>query len=1273
MTRADFIERLRERILILDGAMGTMIQRKGFSEADFFTEVTGGDGVCWKVGGKGNNDLLNLTCPDAIEAIHREYIGAGADLIETNTFNSNRISQADYGCEGLVYRMNLEGARIARRAADAFNGTGVGNGNEAGNGKRDAVLVAGSMGPASKSLSLSPDINRPEFRPVSFEELVQAYVEQAQGLIDGGVDVLLVETVYDALNAKAVLYAISQVRAGFPVMLSATVNDKSGRLLSGQKIDALYTSVSHYPLVSFGLNCSFGAEDLAPFIAQLAEGEAKNGNAGTGIPCAVSVYPNAGLPNEMGEYDQAPAFTAKYIREIALKGHLNIAGGCCGTTPEHIKAIREALQGVAPRMIRDEEPKEVSGVSGNMLVSGLENLLINKEVNNFVNVGERTNVAGSAKFARLIREKKYGEAAEIARVQIEDGATIIDINMDDAMLDSAGEMETFLRYVSNDPDIARVPFMIDSSDWNTILSGLKNCGGRCIVNSISLKEGEEAFVSKASQIKALGGIVIVMAFDEQGQAVDYQRKVSICRRAYELLTRRVGYLPREIIFDVNILSVATGLPEHDAYAVDFIRAVTWIKENLPGCKTSGGVSNLSFAFRGNNAIREAMHSVFLYHAIRAGLDMAIVNPSMLQVYDEIEPELLKRVEAVVLNDRSVYENPTEALIEYAAVIKEQELPAKERRAAAVAGLPDGAANAATATVGLAKSVSSADNWRTRPLEKRLEHALVKGVTEFFEPDLQEAMRAYGNPVTIIEGPLMAGMDKVGNLFGEGKLFLPQVVKSARAMKAAVEILQPEIERQNAHARGHRNKIVIATAKGDVHDIGKNITGIVLGCNNFEVIDLGVMVDGALIVEEAIRQKADLIGISGLITPSLEQMVILCNLLEENRIRMMRELGRLIPLIVGGATTSGVHTAVKLAPLYSGCVLHGGDASRTGVLAKRLIMDLLQGWSGFAAQASSYIGEELRKQQEIREHYELREVELLSPAEARAQAPVFAPESFVQPVGYGEENLSVKGLDLNELVGRIDWTPFFHFWGLKGKYPDIIYSEGETAAVAEELYEQALDVIAGIVLHKEVEASLVLDFYDAYATVNPDTGADELVLLRNVATTPEQEESGEAEMLLERSREDLSGREEVARIPVPRQQKKGSGYLSLADYFPSERCGAGRIKVSRLGVFALKVEDRVKGTFADQPMTSLLRHSVCARLAEAFAGWMQETVCDGKHAIRPAFGYPVCPDHSLKEVVFRVADVENRIGVKLTEGFAMIPVTSVCGMVVLHPSAEYFGV
>ena len=1195
VSKCDIMELMRSRILILDGAMGTCIQGYNLTPDDF-------------LGGKGNNDILNLTREDIVLSIHKAYIGAGADIIETNTFSGNAISQRDYGQEGNVYEINLKGAQIARKAADAAAAGEL----VTAAGERIAprkVLVAGSMGPTVKSLSLSPDANEPQRRDVSFTQMAQAYKEQVAALVEGGVDLLLVETVYDALNAKAALYAIEEVAGkDFPVMVSATVNDRSGRLLSGHTLSALYTALQHYPIMSFGLNCSFGAKDLAPFIEQLQ-----------GLPCAVSIYPNAGLPNEMGQYDETPEYTAKHVKELAQKGWLNVAGGCCGTTPAHIEAIAGALKGASPR----DFAQNCHSSLADMYLSGLEELRVNRQECNFVNVGERTNVAGSAKFARLIREKEYAQAADIARKQIEEGATIIDINMDDAMLNGAEEMETFVRYISNDPDIAKVPFMIDSSNWETILAGLHNSSGRGIVNSISLKEGEEEFLAKARQIKALGATVIVMAFDEQGQAVTFERKIEICSRAFNLLVEQVGFKPNEIIFDVNILAIGTGIEEHNNYAVDFIKAVRWIKENLKGAKTSGGVSNLSFSFRGNNTVREAMHSVFLYHAIAAGLDMAIVNPGMLQVYDNIEPQLLKRVEAVVLNDIALlgeeagkYANPTEALIELAQEIKAREIAAKE---AAAGGVP------------AAKVVE----WRNGSLQQKLEHSLVKGITEYLAQDMGDALESYGSPVEIIEGPLMQGMDKVGDLFSQGKMFLPQVVKSAKVMKEAVAILEPHIQEHNAgQGISHKDTVVIATAKGDVHDIGKNIASIVLSCNNLNVVDLGVMVENAAIVEAAFEHKASLIGVSGLITPSLEQMELLCRMLQENKGRMLEQLGYLIPVIVGGATTSSVHTAVKLAPLYDGPVIHGGDASRTAGICKRLL----------SGAREEFIAALEQEQAQIREAYENRNIKCFTLEQAREMAEKFLPDSFIQVEGYGEDNLTVRDLPLNHLHDYIDWNAFLNFWGFKGKFTEIIYREDEKGEQAEKIYQQAVELLGEAMVGGEFEASAVVNFYEAASAV----------------------EDGEDVILIY----DKPEGEVISRFPMPRQRRQGSGYRSVADYFPA---AGGDPAHSVIGVFAVKVEDLREKEFDHKSYEFLLRHSLCARLTDALATWVQEQVAMGQHIIRPAFGYPACPSHALKKTAFELLDAQNRLGVQLTESYAVYPTTVICGLLVAHPQAEYFGV
>lgn len=1128
--------------------MGTALQQYGLSEPDF----RGKEFSTHPVNLKGNNDILCLTQPDVIREIHRAYIEAGADIIETNTFNSNAVSQAEYQCTALVYRLNFEGARIAKEEA-----------KKAGH----PVWVAGSIGPTSKTLSLSPDVNRPEYRPVDFDTMATTYEEQVRGLVDGGADLLLIETVFDGLNAKAALYAIDRVQQGkgtkIPVMVSATINDKSGRTLTGQNLEALYTSVSHYPLLSFGLNCSFGATDLQPFIERLAKH----------LPCALSIYPNAGLPNEMGEYNESPVLTASCLKQMADAGLLNIAGGCCGTTPAHIKAIRDALDHTPPR--------RVTGETGQLVVSGLEAVVVDKDLNNFINVGERTNVAGSAKFAKLINAKAYEEAASIARKQIEDGASIIDINMDDAMLDSAAEMATFVRYISNDPDIAKAALMIDSSDWNTILAGLKNAQGKCIVNSISLKEGEAEFLHKAREIRRLGAAVVVMAFDEQGQAVTYNRKIEICKRAHRLLTKQAGFKPQDIIFDVNILSVGTGIEDHNNYAVDYIEAVRWIKANLKGCRTSGGVSNLSFSFRGNNPVREAMHSVFLYHAIRAGLDMAIVNPAMLQVYDDIEPDLLKAVEDVVLNKRT---EATEQLIEIAEKLK---------------GIK---------TEG--KAVKN-EEWRNLSLEERLTYALVKGITEYLPVDLEEALHTYPTPVEIIEGPLMKGMDKVGTLFGEGKMFLPQVVKSARVMKEAVTVLQPEIEKHNQQGGNSikRHKVVIATAKGDVHDIGKNIVHIVLTCNNLEVIDLGVMVDNQRIIEAAKEHEADIIGISGLITPSLSEMESLCELLQKEQLH--------IPLIVGGATTSTVHTAVKLAPKYEYGVIQGGDASKTVGIIKRLLQD-----------KASYLRQLKEEQEEVRKLYYNKPDDVIPYAEAIAKAPVFTPESYQQPEVFGEDNLVGKNIDLQELVNRIDWTPFFHFWGFKGKFPEIIHTNDE----ADRTYQAALEMLGYVIAGNEFEASIAVNFFDAYAE------NDEIVLDKG-----------------------------KVRLPMLRRQSKNGENLSLADFVIPKEKG-----INAVGLFCLKVSDKHRCNDC-RDFNHLLRESLCARLTEALAEWMHEQLSDGTHMIRPAFGYSACPDHSMKKDLFDLLDAPNKIGVSLTTSYAINPSTSLCGMLISHPEARYFSV
>lgn len=938
----DIRTELSKRILILDGAMGTMLQRKGL---------------------QGNSESFNLTNPETIGEIHNEYIEAGADIITANSFSANSISQSEYNLSEKAGQMAEAAARIARKAV--------------GEAPRK-VWVAGSVGPTSKSLSLAQNINDPVFRPYSFDEMAEAFERQIRGLINGGVDLLLFETCFDALNTKAALYALGHIPEAkdIPVMISASMSDKSGRTLTGQTMEAFYRSIQHCNPLSFGLNCSLGAEEMIPLIAEVA----------SFATCAVSCYPNAGLPNEMGEYDETPSQMAESVRKMALAGSVNIVGGCCGTTPEHIKAVAEAVRGISPRAI--PEPDDV------LYVSGLESVAVDRK-NNFTNVGERTNVAGSRKFAKLIAAGDYETGLQIAAGQVENGASIIDINMDDAMLDSRLEMEKFLRYVSNDPAVAKAAIMIDSSHWETLVTGLKNAQGKCIVNSISLKEGEEIFIEKAREIKALGAAIIVIAFDGEGQATTYDRKVEICRRAYSLLTSKVGVRPCDIIFDVNVLPVGTGIPEHSRYGIDFIEAVRWIKGNLPGCRTSGGISNLSFSFRGNNEVREAMHSVFLYHAISAGLDMGIVNPGMLKVYDEIEPELLRCVEDVILDSD---DEATERLIEKAARILEEKDSADGKSGAG--GCPGASTGSATGQSGHPSGAEPAE----ATVEERLVRALVKGDSSGLESDIKECLTKYEKPVQIIDGPLMSGMARVGELFGAGKMFLPQVVKSAKTMKNAVALLQPYIEERGGESEVKKPRIVFATVKGDVHDIGKNITEIVLSCNGFEIVDLGVMVPKETILEKAAECSADLIGVSGLITPSLYQMEEIC--------KEMTARGLDTPLLVGGAAASALHTAVRLAPLY-GHVFYGQDASASAVLANQLITDR----EGTEAA-------EHKKQEHLRELY------AQSSQKKAGHKPVepFPAFSFIKGEPFG--NISGKRLGIEEVEPFFDWNMFAAIWGIK---------------------------------------------------------------------------------------------------------------------------------------------------------------------------------------------------------------------------------------------------
>lgn len=1145
---------LSERILVMDGAMGTRIQAFGLSAESFHKGRFEG----WRVSLVGNNDVLCLTAPEIVANIHRLYIEAGADIIATNTFSSNHISQQEYFCSGFAGEMAREGARIARKVADSYNSP------------TKKIWVAGSMGPTSKSLTLASDLSKPASRPLTFDDMASAYEQQAEALLDGGADILLLETCYDALNTKAALYAIQQLNERLhreiPVMVSVTINDRSGRTLTGQTIEAFYISISHYPyLLSFGLNCSFGVTDLRSFVEQLS----------ARIPLPISLYPNAGLPNQMGEYEELPDYTAHHLRQMAEAGLINIAGGCCGTNEHHIRAISDALQGIQPRIVPAQERR--------LWVSGLEPVLIDKHSQNFTNVGERTNVAGSRRFARLIAEKQYAEALNVARNQIEGGAAVIDINMDDAMLDSRMEMQTFCQHINGDPAVGRAALMIDSSDWQTILAGLKNAQGKCIVNSISLKSGAQDFLEKARELRRLGAAVVVMAFDEEGQATSYERKIAIVKRAYDLLTE-IGFPPQDIIFDVNILSVGTGIKEHQTYAIDFIRAVEWIKNNLPFCKTSGGVSNLSFAFRGNNQVREAMHSAFLFHAIHAGLDMAIVNPSMLQVYDDIDSQLLRAVEDVVLNSD---DGATDRLLSLS-----EELRARSEE---LAGKP----NAPSCSSSIAPNLS---------IEERLTYALTKGDSSHLADDIPEALAKYGQPIEVIEKPLMQAMERIGQLFGEGKMFLPQVVRSAQVMKDAVALLQPYIDASEENS-GKKDKlcVVLATANGDVHDIGKNIVSIVLACNGFEVIDLGVMVPCETILEETKQHHPFLVGISGLITPSLKEMEQLCQLFQREHLQ--------VPILVGGATTSAVHTAVKLAPLYEGLVIYGGDASQTSVIAKRL-----------ASVFPGFIEQLRTEQQQIRDAYEEHHAPLTPYEEAnRKGSEVRRTKSDEESIEPGQVFDGTPHLSLKELKELIDWRMFLLFWGFKG------------------------ETLRQLLVNPEAEKTLLEGKQYLDKAINENAIEVQALYMSELAT---------------RKGNDIVLCKDGQILPMLRSQSATYRHRCLADYFDEQQ-------PSPIGLFV------VTARLTKEPANEegkLMAHALCARLAEAGAELLQQKMVNGKCPIlRVAFGYASCPDHSLKRIVFDRLDAEHKLGISLTDHYSIQPSTSVCGLFISHPEATYFPV
>ncbi len=1191
-TKPTVKERLKNHVLVLDGAMGTMIQRYQLAENDYRGEQFKNHPSDLK----GNNDLLCLTRPELVYEIHCEYLEVGADIIETNTFNGTRISQSDYGLEEHVFDINLEAARIARRAADEYSAKTPDK----------PRYVAGALGPTNKTASMSPDVNDPGYRAVSYDQLLENYYEQAKALIQGGADILLVETIFDTLNAKAAIFAIQKLQdelgQKLQVMISGTITDASGRTLSGQTVQAFLHSVSHIDLLSVGLNCALGAKEMRPYIEELSHH----------APFAVSAYPNAGLPNQFGQYDESPELMGSHIHDFLQHGFLNIVGGCCGTTPDHIRKFAALAEKSKPRFINSSaEPKTI--------ITGLEPLSISPE-SNFVNIGERTNVSGSIRFARLIREKKYEEALSVARNQVEGGAQILDVNMDDGMLDAKTEMVSFLHMLMSEPDIARLPIMIDSSKWEVLEAGLKCLQGKAIVNSISLKEGEDEFRQHASLIRRYGAAAVVMAFDEQGQAASYERKIEICQRAYSILTQELDFPPQDIIFDPNILAIGTGIEEHNNYAVDYIRATAWIKESLPYAKVSGGVSNLSFAFRGNDEVREAIHSVFLYHAIKAGMDMGIVNPGMLQIYDDIPSDLLQLTEDLVLNRRK---DATERLLHFAENRK---------------------------SVG--KKEEKHDAWRDTSVEERLKHALVKGIVDFIEEDVLLARPNYPRALDVIEGPLMAGMNVVGDLFGSGKMFLPQVVKSARVMKKAVAVLLPYIEAEKTTASSSAGKVLLATVKGDVHDIGKNIVGVVLACNNYEVIDLGVMVPATKILQTAIDEQVDIIGLSGLITPSLEEMVHVASEMERLNIGL--------PLLIGGATTSEVHTAVKIAPAYRQPVIHVRDASKvTSVISNLLAND---------NRKIDYLKLQDERYAMLRQKYiNSREEETfvsIGAARRNSYKGEFDNTIINKPLHLGLTIIDDQ--PLKELVPYIDWTFFFHSWRLNGKYPQI-FDDVVKGAEAKKLYKDALQLLNEIVTNKLLKAQAVVGIFPAfsekddvhiYEVNNPAKKLTSIRFLRN-----------------------------------QQQKKPGIPNLCLADFVAP----LGSSVQDYLGGFVVTAghgtEVLVKQFEKDNDDYNAIMVKVLAdRLAEAFAEYLHEKVrreiwgydpqeklkinellSEDYRGIRPAPGYPACPEHSEKRELFDLLQAEKHTAVKLTENFAMSPAAAVSGYYFAHPEAQYFNV
>jgi 5-methyltetrahydrofolate--homocysteine methyltransferase len=1186
-------ELFAEKILMLDGAMGTMIQRARLAEEDYrgarFRE--------WAKELRGNNDLLSLTQPELIRDIHAQYLRAGADIIETNTFNSTSVALADYGMEGLAREFNLASARLAKDAAQEWTGKTP----------HQRRFVAGVLGPTNKTASISPDVNDPGYRAITLDQLVAAYSEALDGLIEGGVDLVLVETVFDTLNAKAALLAIENAFEALgrrlPVIISGTITDASGRTLSGQTAEAFYNSVRHSSPLAIGLNCALGAKELRPYVEELS------GLADTFVSC----HPNAGLPNAFGEYDDTPESMARQIGEWARNGWLNLAGGCCGTTPEHIRAMADAMQGVAPRRVAVKAPA--------LRLAGLEPLNVDDK-SLFVNVGERTNVTGSKAFARLVLAGDYAGALAVARQQVENGAQIIDVNMDEAMLDSEKAMTTFLSLVAAEPDIARVPVMIDSSKWTVIEAGLKCVQGKAIVNSISMKEGEDEFLRQARLCRKYGAAVVVMAFDEKGQADSLERRIEVCRRAYELLTQRVGFPPEDIVFDPNIFAVATGLEEHARYGIDYLEAVRWIRTNLPSAKVSGGVSNFSFSFRGNDAVREAMHTAFLYHAIAAGMSMGIVNAGQLGVYEQLDPQLRERVEDVLFNRRP---DATERLVEFANTVKSGPKEAVKDEA-----------------------------WRNGTVQERLTHALVNGIATHVVADTEEARLACAFPIEVIEGPLMNGMNVVGDLFGAGKMFLPQVVKSARVMKQAVAHLIPYIEAEKARtgqAGKAKGRIVIATVKGDVHDIGKNIVAVVLQCNNYDVVNLGVMVPAQTILEVAQREKADAIGLSGLITPSLEEMGHVA--------REMERTGVKLPLLIGGATTSRAHTAVKIAPHYSGPVVYVPDASRSVPVVQNLLSE---------AGRDAYVAQVRADYDRIRQQHREKKGPgpLLSIADARRLGAKTDWSSYAPPAPAKSGLTVLERFPLAELVQYIDWTPFFQTWELSGPYPKIL-TDPVVGDAARKLFAEAQEMLAQIVKENWVVANGVLGLFPA-AQINSD----------------------DIEIYADTTR-----RRTLMTWRNLRQQNvkpTGRANLCLADFIAPKASGVP----DWIGAFAVSaggIKERVAAfEAANDDYSAIMLKALADRLAEAFAERLHEQVrreywgyaaderlersaliAEAYRGIRPAPGYPACPDHTSKGPLFEILDAERNAGMGITESFAMLPAASVAGFYLSHPDSSYFAV